>query len=82
MPPGVFLGGGEGLGKSASPERAVDLRLSALTVTALMSRGSFGSSGDVGISQSTTFETCYVSNHRQLCLELSPPHLGELLVPV
>lgn len=45
-------------------EHAITLCLSALTVMASMSQGSFGFSGDVGISQSVTFEICYVINHR------------------
>lgn len=57
---------------------AVNICLS--TLTASMSRGSFSSSGDVGISQSVTFETCPVINHRRIYLEVGAPHLGELLV--
>lgn len=71
--PPVVPGGAEGLGRSTPPQRAADLRLSALT-----SWGSFGSSGAVGVSQSTTSETCSVRNQRQQRLEPSAPRLGEL----
>lgn len=70
--------GGEGLGQNSPPQRAADLRLSALTATASTSRGSFGSPGAVGVSQSTTFETCSVRTQRQQRLEPRAPRLGGL----
>lgn len=70
--------GGEGLGQNSPPQRAADLRLSALTAMASTSRGSFGSPGAVGVSQSTTFETCSVRTQRQQRLEPRASRLGGL----